>query len=272
VLAPPILPLEQARTEFEAMIGRLEEKYKNRSKQIRTDWAHLRDKYREQVGSATSPEEIHRLGYELMQAKPYLRAQVRGQAAVSSAHPLASAAGTEILRKGGNVVDAAIAVSFAIGVVEPDASGLGGYGEMMIYLPERMESPTCIEFLTRVPEAASLDNGKLNPLPRGGPVMVNVPGTVAGMELAWKKYGSQKVSWSELISPAIRLAEDGFILDASLATTLRKEADQFRKYEGSRQLFFRNGEPLKVGDRLRNPDLAWTLRQIAKGGARAFYE
>jgi gamma-glutamyltranspeptidase len=206
----------------------------------------------------------------LLADRPALRPEAAGRAAVSSAHPLATAAGVEILEAGGNVVDAAIAVSFALGVVEPDASGPGGYGEMLIQL-EGMAEPTTIEFMTKVPLEATADNPALRELPPDGPMRANVPGTIAGMEMAWRKYGSGRVAWSKLLEPAIRVAEQGWILDDGFATTLRREWQAFAQYESSRRLFFRDGRPLQEGDTLRNPDLADMLRKVADGGADAFY-
>jgi gamma-glutamyltranspeptidase len=285
-IAAPILPVaafseswtlpspglqEKVQLQFNEITQVLDQEFLKAPSTHRKDWEALKLTYANKISEVKTEAEGEALLYELLKNRPFLRAEKRGSAGVSSAHPLASAAGTEILAKGGNVVDAAVAVSFALGVVEPDASGMGGYGEMLIYLKE-MEAPTCIEFLTRVPEAASLTNGALDPLPRGGPVVVNIPGTVAGMELAWQRYGSKQVSWSDLLQPAIRLAEDGFVLDASLATTLFKEQTEYRKYSSSRALFFKNNEPLQAGDTLRNPDLAWTLSMVAEGGAQAFYK
>jgi gamma-glutamyltranspeptidase len=226
---------------------------------------------RHRAAALTAPDDtaLEDVIWTALRERPS-RAAARGGAGVSSAHPLATAAGVEILEAGGNVVDAAVAVSFALGVVEPDASGVGGYGEMVIHV-EGMEEPTSIEFMTRVPEAATLDNPAVAAIPRSGPGVANVPGTVAGMELAWRRYGSGRVSWARLVEPAIRLAEEGFVLDDGFATTLRRERERFAEHESSRALFFRDGEPLGAGDTLRNPDLAWTLRQIAEGGADAFY-
>jgi gamma-glutamyltranspeptidase len=192
---------------------------------------------------------------------------------VSSAHPVATAAGVEILRRGGNVVDAAVAVSFALGVAEPDASGIGGYGQMLIATAGEPE-PILIEFMSRAPEEATLSNAALlqnGRYPDDGPVLAMVPGTVAAMELAWRKHGSGKLPWAALLEPAIRAAEQGYVVSDGLASTLARERAHFLKYDGSRALFFPAGEPLRAGDTLRNPDLAWTLRQIAEGGARAFY-
>ena len=261
-----------ALASFEQVVQTLDKYYQKRPNAVQNTWNTLVTQYRSKITQATSGQMAEQLQYQFTQERPYLREQMEGKSGVSSAHPLASAAGQEILQKGGNVVDAAVAVSLALGVVEPDASGLGGYGEMLIYLKDQMESPTCIEFLTRVPQAASLDNGQLNPLPQGGPIMVNIPGTLAGMELAWKKYGSKIVSWSDIVAPAIRLAEEGYVLDGAFPTTLLKEKEQYLKYPSSKALFFPNGKALRPGDTFRNPDLANTLKAIAKGGAKAFYE
>jgi gamma-glutamyltranspeptidase len=239
----------------------------------REPWERLRSEYRDRALSAMTEEALESTIHEMLIERPPSRVEVSGSAAVSSAHHLATEAGVEVLRQGGNPVDAAVAVSFAIGVVEPDASGVGGYGEMVLYL-RHMDQPVVIEFLSRVPEQAGLANALLledGDLPSDGPVLANVPGTVAGMWLAWKEYGSGNLKWSQLLAPAIRLAENGFVLDDAFPTTLAIESESFLKYESSRKLFFPNGDPLQPGDTLRNPDLAWTLRQIAEGGADAFY-
>jgi gamma-glutamyltranspeptidase len=239
----------------------------------RARWTALRDRYRPPALAAANDEALDDVIYAMLRERPPLREAATGRAAVSSAHPVATAAGLEILRKGGNVVDAAVAVSFALGVVEPDASGPGGYGQMIIQL-KGADHPALIEFMSRVPEEATLANAALltdGRYPQDGPVLANVPGTVAGMHSAWKQFGSRKVPWADLLAPAIRAAKDGYIVSDGLATTLSVERDHFMKYESSRALFFRNGEPLHAGDTLRNPDLAWTLEQIAKSGADGFY-
>ncbi len=148
-------------------------------------------------------------------------------------------------------------------------AGPGGYGQMLVY-QRGMPEPHLIEFMTRVPEDASLSN--LPHLPAERPGMTNVPGTVAGMYHAWEQFGSKKVPWAQLLAPAIRAARDGYVVSDGLATTLATERDQFLKYPGARALFFRNGEPLHAGDTLQNPDLAWTLQQIADNGADGFYK
>ncbi|MES2523870.1 MAG: gamma-glutamyltransferase [Gemmatimonadota bacterium] len=239
----------------------------------RAHWEAVKAKYRPLAVAATSDSALQRVVYNMLQNRPPLRAPASGRAAVSSAHPVATEAGLEILRRGGNVVDAAAAVSFALGVVEPDASGIGGYGEMVI--AQKGKAPTLIEFMSRVPEEGGLSNTALlqnGRYPSDGPVLANVPGTVAGMYTAVQKYGSGKVTWSDILQPAIRAARNGYIVSDGLATTLATEREHFAKYEGSRALFFRNGKPMVAGDTLRNPDLAWTLERIAKDGADGFYK
>ncbi len=240
----------------------------------RAQWDAAKAKYRATALAAMDDDELQRAIYLMLRERPPLKAAASGHAVVSSAHPVSTDAGLEILRAGGNVVDAAVAVSFALGVVEPDASGVGGYGEMVINLA-KMEKPTLIEFMSRVPEDASLANTSLlqnGRYPADGPVLVNVPGTTAGMYAAFSKYGSGKVSWKEVLAPAIRAATNGYVVSTALATTLSTEREHFQKYEGSRALFFRNGQPLHAGDTLRNPDLAYVLGKIADNGADGFYK
>lgn len=239
----------------------------------RAQWDAAYGSLRSRAAAAQSDDELQETMYELLRKRPPLRTEASGKAAVSSAHPVSTDAGLEILKAGGNVVDAAVAVSFALGVVEPDASGIGGYGQMVIALAS-LPSPTLIEFMSRVPEDASLSNTSLlrnGRYPPDGPVLVNVPGTVAGMYEMWKKYGSRKLEWSELLQPAIRAAQDGYAVSEGLATTLATEREHFSKYPSSVALFFRNGEPMVAGDTVRNKDLAWVLGEIAAKGADGFY-
>jgi len=145
----------------------------------------------------------------------------------------------------------------------------------MVIALKSLAKPTLFEFMSRVPEEAGLSNTSLlvnGRYPSDGPVLTNVPGTVSGMHTAWQKYGSKKVPWAELLAPAIRAAREGYVVSEGLATTLATEREHLAKYEGSRALFFRNGEPLQFGDTLKNPDLAWVLERIAKDGADGFYK
>ncbi len=236
-------------------------------------WRDLVARLRPRALAAVSDSALDDVMQTAISERPTLREPVEGKSAVSSAHPVSTAAGVEMLAKGGNVVDAAVAVSFALGVVEPDASGMGGYGEMLIQM-KGMSQPALIEFMARVPEEATLSNASLmqnGRYPEDGPVLVMVPGTVAGMHKAWTKYGSGKLKWADLLAPAIRAARDGYVVSDGLATTLWLERDRFAKYESSRALFFRDGKPVVAGDTIRNPDLAWTLEQVAAGGAAGFY-
>ena len=240
----------------------------------RVQWDAVKTKHRAAAISAKDDDELQRAIYAMLQERPALRSAASGRAAISSAHPVATEAGLIMLRKGGNVVDAAVAVSFALGVVEPDASGVGGYGEMVIAM-SNLEKPTLFEFMSRVPEDAGLSNTSLlvnGRYPSDGPVLTNVPGTTAGMYAAWKKYGSGKIPWKDLLAPAIAAARNGYVVSEGLATTLATEHDAFAKYESSKALFFRDGRPVVAGDTIKNTDLAWTLEQIAAKGADGFLQ
>ena len=268
----PIDRTERNRRRFDAVADRIERLYFADNPQRRV-WRALRERLRPRALRAADAAALEAVIFELLSERPTLRPEATGRAGVSSANPHATAAGIEILKRGGNVVDAAVAVSFALGVVEPDASGVGGYGEMVVYRRD-MDKPVVIEFLTRVPEHASLTNGALlenGRLPTDGPVLANVPGTVAGMYMAWERYGSGNVAWADLVEPAIRLAEDGFVADDAFPTTLHREAHRFLKYPSSEARFFPDGHPVQPGDHYTNPDLAWTLRHIAADGADGFY-
>ena len=205
----------------------------------------MRNEQRPRAVAATSDVELARVVHAMIRARPTLHEEAVGRAAVASAHPVATEAGLDMLRKGGNVVDAAVAVSFALGVVEPDASGMGGYGEMLVQL-KGMERPALFEFMARVPEEGGLANASLlqnGRYPSDGPVLAMVPGTVAGMHAAWKKFGSGKVPWSDLLAPAIRAARDGYVVSEGLATTLMLEQATFLKYDGSKALSSATANP-----------------------------
>lgn len=197
---------------------------------------------------------------------------------VASTNQLASRVGVEILKRGGNAVDAAIAVAFALAVTHPSAGNLGGGGFMMIRLQNG--KTTAIDYREMAPAAATRDiyldqNGNLIK-GEGGSLLgyraPGVPGTVRGMELALKKYGSGKISWARLIEPARKLAVNGFPVSHSLASALAKKKDQFGLYEDSRKIFLKNGKPYQEGDILRQPDLAATLKRLQRNGAREFYQ
>ena len=193
---------------------------------------------------------------------------------VASGHPLASAAGALMLEKGGNVVDAIIATSFALGVVEPDASGIGGDGQAILFL-KGMSEPVVIEYKDMTPMRATADNPKMfrdgQRIAGDGPTVANIPGVVAGLTLLYQKYGSKKVAWAEILAPAIELAEEGYILDEALPTTIAAGRDGFAKYPEAAKIYLPGGRMPKPGDRFVNKDYAETLKVLAKEGGESFY-
>jgi gamma-glutamyltranspeptidase len=263
---------EQNAEIFDRSVQRSSRLYFAEAPERDAEWKKAAARHRTNALAAASAHELEQVIHALHRERPPLREPARGRAAVSSAHPIATEAGLEMFRLGGNAVDAAVAVSFVLGVVEPDASGIGGYGQMLIHL-KGMQRPQLIEFMAAVPELASVTNPdfRLEDVPRTGPAVAIVPGTVAAMHLAWSKHGSGKLTWADLLQPAIRAAAGGYPVSDGLATTLSVERARFMEYESSRALFFRDGKPLAEGDTVRNPDLAATLRAIAAGGADAFY-
>ena len=187
---------------------------------------------------------------------------------VASADPLASLAGVEILLQGGNAVDAAVATALAIGVVEPNASGLGGEGYMVIYLADRGEA-IAIDFRAAAPGAATWDAFENGP-PSTGWGAVAVPGNVAGLALALERYGT--MTWEQVSRPAIRLAEEGFIVTETLEGIILDTYETLLKDPELSSIYLKDGLPPMAGERLRNPNLAKTLRILAEQGPRAFYE
>jgi gamma-glutamyltranspeptidase/glutathione hydrolase len=193
---------------------------------------------------------------------------------VVSASKLASQVGIDILKKGGNAVDAAVAVGFALAVTYPAAGNLGGGGFMVIHLNNGTN--TTIDYREKAPITAkenlywdSLGNFNSN-LSQFGVTSVGVPGSVAGLIYVLEKYGS--LSLKDVIQPAIDLAENGFDLEYRLAESLESENKYFKKYESSKKIFTKNGLPFKEGDKLVQSDLALTLKQIRDYGYEGFYD
>ena len=193
---------------------------------------------------------------------------------VVSSHHLASAVGAEILKKGGNAVDAAIATGFALAVTLPSAGNIGGGGFMVIRTSEG--ETTGFDFREKAPAAATekmfLDaNGEYTaPTNHEGYLAVGVPGTVAGFFAAHEKFGS--LPMPDLIAPAIRLAEKGFPLSWNLANSFASRAEQFKPYPASVRKFTNaSGGPYQPGDIWKQPDLAKTLKRIRKQGRYGFY-
>jgi gamma-glutamyltranspeptidase / glutathione hydrolase len=185
---------------------------------------------------------------------------------VAAAHPLASEAGVELLRQGGNAVDAAIAVGFALNVVEPMMSGVGGGGSMLIWLQDEQRAEY-LDFYSAAPASAWLralpDTGSANL--RG----VGVPGAAAGFLEAHERFGVLPLR--DVMAPAIRLAEEGFPVYPVLAAAIESSSEKLEMFPESARRFLPGGEPLAVGETLRQPELAETLRRIVADGRDGFY-
>jgi gamma-glutamyltranspeptidase / glutathione hydrolase len=192
---------------------------------------------------------------------------------VATDEELGSQAGVEILKRGGNAVDAAVATAFALAVVEPAAGNIGGGGFMLVRLADGRT--TFFDYREVAPGKASRDmyigpDGKLdNETPVIGYKSIAVPGTVAGLELALKTYGKLKLA--EVMAPAIHLADDGFTVSEKLAHQLESERPELQKFAIRQRIFLNNGKMFHAGDTLRQPELAATLKRIAKNGSAEFY-
>jgi gamma-glutamyltranspeptidase/glutathione hydrolase len=201
-------------------------------------------------------------------------AQQRGAGLVVSDNKLATEAGMEILNRGGNAVDAAIATAFALAVVDQAASGLGGGGFMMIY-DARDKRAHALDFRETAPEAAHADlyvrNGKPAPsLGLTGGLAVAVPGEVAGLLTAMKRFGSLPLA--VLMAPAIRLAIEGFPLDASLRYAIERQSSNMKKFPELGRVFLVKDEVPPEGEIIRQPDLGQTLKAIVSEGVDVFYQ
>src|SRR4029079_12945976 len=197
---------------------------------------------------------------------------------VASTNEVASQVGVDIMKRGGNAVDAAIAVAFALQVTHPAAGKLGGGGFMMIRLKDGRT--TAIDYREMAPSAAHRDvyldkHGNLIEGERGSLVgyrAAGVPGTVRGMELALKKYGSGKLTWAQLVEPARRLAGAGFTVTYELARSLYNERKYLSQYAETKRIYFKGGQFYKEGDLFRQPELAATFARLQRFGPNEFYE
>jgi gamma-glutamyltranspeptidase/glutathione hydrolase len=186
--------------------------------------------------------------------------------------------GVDVLQRGGNAVDAAVATGFAMAVTYPRAGNLGGGGYMVIHLAGR-RSDVAIDYRETAPAAATRDmfldqNGEADPRKsRDSALAIGVPGTVAGLALAHARYGSGKFRLADLIAPAIALARDGMPIEDDVAESLPGAARRMGHWPSSAKIFLKpDGSALDAGDRLVQSDLADTLEAIARSGPRAFYE
>ena len=193
---------------------------------------------------------------------------------VVSTNRLASEVGVEILKKGGNAVDAAVATAFALAVTFPSAGNIGGGGFMLIRWAKTGRA-VVVDYREEAPGRAERDmylNEKGEVIPYAstlGYLSIGVPGTVAGLSLALERYG--RMSLPEVMAPAIRLAEEGFVVTPSFSRSLERNAPRFSRFPSTRAIFLKNGKPYQPGELFCQPDLARTLKLIAKEGPSAFY-
>lgn len=200
------------------------------------------------------------------------RPQQPPEAAIASAHPLATTAGHEVLRAGGNAFDAAVAVSAALSVVEPYSSGLGGGGFFLlhrasdrheVFIDARERAPLAATHDMFIGEDGEPDTARM----REGPLAAGIPGLPAGLVHLARRYGDLPLSQS--LAPALRLARDGFEVDARFVALTERAAPLLRRHGTT--AFFIDGRPPRVGERLRQPELAATLASIAADDALSFY-
>src|SRR6266850_1328903 len=227
------------------------------------------------LGSQISPAANAQTSVKPAEApKPWPQQAVRGaHGMVATDEALGSQVGVDIMKRGGTAVDAAVAVAFALAVVEPAAGNIGGGGFMLIRLAGG--KTTFFDYREVAPGKASRDMyiGKDGRLDENASVIgyksVAVPGTVAGLELVLRNYGTMKLA--DAMAPAIRLAKDGFAVSEKLAHELEEERPGLEQFPASQRIFLNVGKMWKAGDTLKQPELAATLKRIAKNGAAEFY-
>jgi gamma-glutamyltranspeptidase/glutathione hydrolase len=192
---------------------------------------------------------------------------------VVSQSDIASQIGFQVIRDGGNAIDAAVATAFAMAVTHPTAGNIGG-GGFLVFRSAKGDA-TAFDFREAAPAGSHpemwLVNGKYDSnLHHNSHRAVGVPGTVAGLHLAWKSLGSKP--WKDLVEPAVKLARDGFELSDGLARSLERTLASFKRYPASLAQFSKNGTPYQAGEIFKQPDLARTLQRIADQGPAGFYE
>jgi gamma-glutamyltranspeptidase/glutathione hydrolase len=194
------------------------------------------------------------------------------QAMVVSVSPIATLVGVDILKRGGNAVDAAVAIGFALAVVHPSAGNIGGGGFMVMRFADG--TVASIDYREAAPGRATRDMyldsaGNVTTASVTGPRAAGVPGSVAGMAEAHRRYG--KLAWSDVLAPAVRLAREGFVLDGDRAGGIRADAERLARFPASAAQFLPNGVPPDSGSTLVQTDLARTLQAIADSGPGVFY-
>ena len=215
------------------------------------------------------------LSLVVLSAEADKKLPARGQKGmVSTSHPLASETGIKILKQGGNAIDAAVAIAFVLGVVEQYSSGIGGGSLIMIRLADSSEV-LAVDARETAPLKSTRDmylrDGEAVPdLSRTGVLAGGVPGTVAGLELILKKYGT--MSLAEIMEPAIRYAENGFELTQRHVNAIKSSREKLEKFPTSAKIYFSGDQLPEVGALLVQHDLAVTLKTIASNGSHAFYK
>jgi gamma-glutamyltranspeptidase/glutathione hydrolase len=187
---------------------------------------------------------------------------------------IASNVGRNVLQAGGNAIDATVATAFALAVVHPAAGNIGG-GGFIVYRPYNGKNPVAYDFRERAPAAAHAEmwlvDGTYDLIRHHqSHLAVGVPGSVAGLHLAWKDHGT--LSWAQLLAPAIRLAKEGFTVTRELANSLGYQLDRMQAYPASIAAFTKEGVPYKPGELFKQADLAKTLQRIADQGPKGFYK
>jgi len=196
------------------------------------------------------------------------------EAGISADEPLAVLAGKRIIEMGGNAVDAAVTIGFVMAVTYPQAGNIGGGGFMIIKMKDK--EPVFIDYRETAPSSFDLKaffdkNGNfIKTRSTIGYLASGVPGTVKGLYKAWKLYG--KLKWKTLLQPAIELAEKGFIIRPHLAKSFKRYEKIFMLFPDSKKIFLNNGKGYLPGDKLVQPELARTLKLIAKNGTDGFYK
>jgi gamma-glutamyltranspeptidase/glutathione hydrolase len=196
---------------------------------------------------------------------------------VSSQNTLASQVGVDILKAGGNAIDSAVAMGFALAVTLPRAGNLGGGGFMVLHLAKTGKTIT-LDYREVAPSGVTAQHfltpeGERSKKTKNSWHAMGVPGTVAGLHQAWKDHGSGKLTWKQVLKPAIDLADKGFAVNYDLAQLISKKRQWLKENKATATAYFKkDGSLFQAGDVMKRPDLAWSLKQISIHGKEAFYK